>query len=142
MGVLVLGLGGAFLVSPAQAQSTGDPSSPPEAWVRVADKASILRDGTVRIRLWSKCPSTYQPFELSVSVTQRDAVGYVTRMRPPDVVICDDTVHRTIVRVPPETGTFHRGWAKVFANIQFYDTEAGSDTEASTERIVRLWQRA
>jgi len=101
---------------------------PTTAKVRVVDRPAVLKDdGALRLVIAAKCSPNLQAFELDVSATQYAASGFMVRMAPPSVAVCDGLWHRQRVTVHPTEGAFFTGTAKVSMFIGFYDSQADRD---------------
>jgi len=98
------------------------------ASARIVDRPAVLRpDGGVRFTIAAKCDSRLQAFELDASVVQYQASGFLLRLAPPAVVLCDGLRHRQRVVVYPSTGTFAPGSATVSVFVGFYDPQEDRD---------------
>lgn len=122
------------------AEAAASESTAPAAVRVLGSVAPVLADGSVRVRIGARCPSTYQPYELQVGVRQGEAFGSVGRIAPPPVVVCDGTPHVATVLVAPESGTFTRGRAQVDVFLGLFDTVSSADADLETSRTV--WLRA
>ena len=111
------------------------------ASVRIVDRPAVLRaDGGVRLAIAARCDPNLQAFELDVSVAQYRASGFLFRLAPPAVVLCDGFRHRQRVIVYPESGTFAPGNADVSVFVGFYDPQADQDLareDAATLTVVK-----
>lgn len=76
-----------------------------------------------------------------MSIQQSSASGSLLRLAPPAVVLCDGKPHTSEVVIAPATGTFSRGSAQVGVYLGLYDTTQGRDTEATTQKQIRLRTR-
>jgi hypothetical protein len=135
--------------SAASALAAGAPGHPDAAPAAASSAASVVirpwavigADGGVHVRLRSTCPATLQAYELDVSVTRGATTGSLSRLAPPEVVVCDGASHRTTVTVRPEEGSFRPGRARIDVFVGFFDRVSGSDTEATDTAAVRLRRR-
>lgn len=132
---VLVALAGALPGSTATAQEAS-----PSASVRIVDRPAILRaDGGVRLAVAAKCDATLQAFELDASLTQYQASGFLLRLAPPAVVVCDGSRHRNKVIVYPSSGSFVTGTAKASVFVGFYDPQQDRDLarqDAATITIV------
>jgi hypothetical protein len=102
-----------------------DAGTGPVAWIARVPRP-VAADGTVWIRVWARCDSDQQAFELDIDVVQGDAYGPVMRLAPPAVVLCDGTRHRTSVHVRALDGaSFTSGPAQVGMFLGVFDNELG-----------------
>jgi len=114
-------------------------ASTPTASVRIVDRPAVLRaDGGVRVTIAAKCDATLQAFELDLSVAQYQASGFVSRLAPPAVVLCDGSRHRQRVIVYPSSGTFASGNARVSVFVGFYDPQVDADLSREDTATVLI----
>ena len=111
------------------------------ASVRIVDRPALLRaDGGVRLAIAARCDPRLQAFELDVSVAQYQVSGFLFRLAPPAVVLCDGFRHRQRVVVYPSSGTFAPGRADVSVFVGFYDPQQDEDLareDAATLTVVQ-----
>lgn len=124
------------------AASTGaaaaSPTAAPAAVEIVGQVARIGNRGSVAVRFRSRCLATYQAFELNVSVSQGATSGFVFKIGPPNVLVCDGRWRTTVVKVAPSVGKFRKGPAQVEVSVQYFDTAQGNDTAAGAGKQLRL----
>ena len=115
-----------LLVLPTSIANAGESTA--TAKVRVVDRPAVLRpDGGLRIAIAARCDPSLQAFELGVSAQQYQASGFLLRLAPPAVVLCDDLRHRQRVIVYPSSGTFAVGTAAISLFVGFYDPQEDQD---------------
>ena len=110
--------------------------------VTLSSDAAVLHDGVVDVVAWTTCSTGLTAYEFDVSVSQGGSFGS-TIQRTSGVVPCDDTAHRSVVRVPADIGAFVPGAATISA--YFSGNNGGGDIEATDEVTVPLrqaWQPA
>ena len=134
--VAVLGIG----VLPSGVATAG--VSAATASVGIVDRPAVLRaDGGVRLAIAAKCDPRLQAFELDVSVEQYQASGFLFRLAPPAVVLCDGLRHRQRVVVYPSSGTFAPGNATVFIFVGFYDPQEDRDLAREDTATIAVVNR-
>ena len=115
--------------------------STPTASVRIVDRPAVLRaDGGLRLAIAARCDPNLQAFELDVSVEQYQASGFLTKLAPPAVVLCDGFRHRQRVIVYPFSGTFAPRNATVSVFVGFYDPQQDRDLareDTATVTVVK-----
>ena len=105
--------------------------------VTLSTDPAVLQDGAVDVVAWTTCSTGLTAFEFDISVSQGGSFGS-TIQRTRDVVPCDDTAHRSVVRVPADIGAFVPGAATISA--YFSGNNGGGDIEATDEVTVPLRQ--
>jgi hypothetical protein len=110
-------------------------TSPLTMTVTLSTEPAILQGGAVNVVAWTTCSTGLTAYEFDVSVSQGGSFGS-TIQRTRDVVPCDDTAHRSVVRVPADIGAFVAGAATISA--YFSGNNGGGDIEATDEVTVPL----
>lgn len=109
--------------------------------VVIPKKATLLADGSVRVKFQVRCSAHQQAFEWSIGIRQNTAFGGDGAGPAAGLIVCDGTFHTVHAAVVASTGAFGPGRADVTAAVQLFDTQTGSDVEIADQRVVRLSSR-